>query len=116
MMKKITAYIRSQRALVLKEQLREIGIRAITIADITAWTSYRKVTVQRRGIPVSYDLVHMAKIEAYIPENQVEQVIKVIIDNTKTGELGDGIITVSNLDQIINISTLRKNEDAVREP
>ncbi|HEY7569790.1 MAG TPA: P-II family nitrogen regulator [Nitrososphaeraceae archaeon] len=115
-MKKVTAYIRSQKALKLKEQLNKAGIVAMTIADITAWTSYRKVTLQRRGIPVTYDLVHMAKIEVYIPDDMVDQVLKVITDNTRTGELGDGIITVSNLDQVINITTLMKNEDAVHEP
>lgn len=115
-MKKITSYIRSEGALVLKEQLREIGIRAITIADVTAWTSSRKVTAQRRGIPISYDLVHMTKIEALIPDDQIDQVLNLIIDNTRTGELGDGIITVSNIEEVIDISTLRKNEEAVREP
>ncbi len=115
-MKKIVAYIKSQKALILKEQFNKIGIRAMTIADITAWTSYKKVTLQRRGIPVSYDLVHMAKIEVYIPDDLVDKVVDLITNYCKTGELGDGIITVSNLDQVINISTQKKNEDAVREP
>lgn len=114
--KKVVAIIRTERAQVLKDQLRKIGILAMTIADITAWTLGRKITLQRRGIPVSYDLVHMAKIEAYIPDDQLDQVVNVITNCTRTGELGDGIIIVSNLEQVINISTLRKNEDAGREP
>jgi nitrogen regulatory protein PII len=65
-MKKITAYVRSERALGLKEELRKIGIRAMTIGDITTWTSSKIISVKRRGIPILYDLVHMAKIECYI--------------------------------------------------
>jgi len=42
----------------------------------------------------------------------VDQVIKAIID-TRTGKQGDGMITVSSLEQIINISNLQKNEDAL---
>lgn len=115
MMKKVVAYIRSERALVLKEELRKIGITAMTIADITAWTSSSKVTLQRRGVPISYDLVHRAKIEAIISEDLLARVLKVITDYTRTGEPGDGVITVSNLDQVINISTLRNDEEALRE-
>jgi nitrogen regulatory protein P-II 1 len=112
-MKKITAYVRSERALVLKDQFRKIGISAISIGDITAWTSSRKVTLQRRGIPVSYDLVHRAKIEVYVKDDMVDLVLQTITDNTRTGELGDGIIAVSDVEQVINISTSAKNEDAL---
>jgi len=42
----------------------------------------------------------------------VDQVIKAIID-TRTWKQGDGMITVSSLEQIINISKLQKNEDAL---
>ncbi len=115
-MKRITAYVRTELALVIKDELSKIGIRAMTIADITAWTSSRKVTLHRRGIPVSYDLVHMAKIEAYITDDMIDLVLQTITDNTRTGELGDGIIAVSNVEQVINISTSAKNEDALREP
>lgn len=115
-MKKIVSYIRTERAPVIKGELGKIGILAMTIADITAWTSHKKVAVQRRGIPVSYDLVHMAKIEVFISDHHLDKVIKVITDYSKTGERGDGIITVSNLEEVINISTLLKDEDAVRDP
>jgi nitrogen regulatory protein PII len=115
LMKKLVAYIRTQRALVLKEELRKMGISAMTIADITAWTSFRKISLQRRGIPVSYDLVHMAKIEIFVTDDLLDRILNVIIEYTRTGEHGDGVITVSNLEQVINISTLGKNENAAQK-
>ena len=60
-MKKITSYIRSEGALVLKEQLREIGIRAITIADVTAWTSSGELRHNQEEFQYHDDLVHMTK-------------------------------------------------------
>ena len=108
--KKVVAIIRTERAQVLKEQLSKIGISAMTIVDITA--GLRKIALQRRGIPVSYDLIHRAKIEIFIRDDQLDQVVKAITD-TRTGQPGDGIITVSNLEQVINISNLQKNEDAL---
>ena len=110
--KKVVAIIRTERAQVLKEQLSKIGISAMTIGDITAWAGLRKIALERRGIPVSYDLIHRAKIEIFIRDDQLDQVVKAITD-TRTGQPGDGIITVSNLEQVINISNLQKNEDAL---
>lgn len=112
--KKVVAIIRTERALVLKEQLSKIGISAMIIGDITAWAGQRKIALQRRGIPVSYDLIHRAKVEIFISDDQLDQVLKTIIEMTRTGEPGDGIITVSNLEQIINIFTLQQGENALR--
>ena len=70
--------------------------------------------VQRRGIPVSYDLIHRAKVEIFISDDLLNQVVKAITEITRTGEPGDGIIAVSNLEQIINISTLQEGENALR--
>ena len=112
-MKKVVAMIKTERVFALKEHLSKLGVTVMTIADITAWAGQRKIVLQRRGIPVSHNLVHRAKIEIFIPDDQLDQVVKAIIEITRTGELADGIITISNLEQIINISTLQKGENAL---
>lgn len=113
-MKKVVAMIRTERVLALKEQLSKIGISAMTIAEITAWAGQGKITLQRRGLPISYDLIHRAKIEIFIPDDQLDQVLKTIIEITRSGNPEDGIVTVSNLEQIINIFTLQEGENALR--
>jgi hypothetical protein len=65
----------------------------MTIGDITAWAGQKKFALQRRGIPVSYSLIHRVKMEIFIRDDQVDQVIKAIID-TRTWKQGDGMITV----------------------
>ena len=114
-MKMVIAIIRSDRARILKERLGEIGISAMTIADITAWSQYRKIKLQRRGIPVSYDLRHMAKMELFIPDDQLDRVISTITENVRTGQPGDGLIAVSDLEHVISISTLKEQEDALEK-
>ena len=84
----------------------------MTIRDITAWAGQKKFALQCRGILVSYSLIHRVKIESFIRDDQLNEVIKAIMD-TRTGEQGDGMMTVSSLEQIINISNLQKNEDAL---
>jgi nitrogen regulatory protein P-II 1 len=77
-----------------KDHLSKLGITAMTIADITAWAQQRKIVVQCRGIPVSFSLIHRVKIEIFIPDDQLDQVVNTIIEITRTGESGDGLITV----------------------
>jgi nitrogen regulatory protein P-II 1 len=57
-----------------------------------------------RGLPVSYDLVPLAKFELFIPDDKLELVVKTINENARTGELGDGVIAVSVLENFMNIT------------
>jgi nitrogen regulatory protein PII len=77
-MKKVVAMIRTERVVALKEHLSKIGITVITIADITAWAIPTKIALQRREIPLSYDLIHRAKVEIFISEDLLNQVVKAI--------------------------------------
>ena len=110
-MKKVVAIIRTERVLFLKEQLSQIGIIAMTIGDITAWTGQKKFALQCRGIPVSYNLIQSQDGDLYSrrsggPGNQSH-------NRYSNWKHGDGMITVSSLEQIINVSDLQKNEDAL---
>lgn len=110
--KKIVVVTRNERALTLKENLKKIGITAMTIADITTWTLSKKIMLQRRGIPVTYDLTHRAKIEIIVTNDLLDRAVDTIIQSTKTGKAGDGILYVTNVEDLINISTSQKGENA----
>jgi nitrogen regulatory protein PII len=58
--------------------------------------------------------IHRAKIEIFIPDDQLDQVVKVIIEITRTCKPKDDIITVLNLEQVISISTGDEGENALR--
>lgn len=58
--------------------------------------------------------IHRAKIETFVSGNQLDQVVKVIIEITRRGKPKDDIITVLNLEQVISISTREEGENALR--
>lgn len=112
-MKRVEAVLRVERSRVVMEHLKEIGIGG-TIIHVSAWSKERELHRQYRGLPVSYDLIPAAKFEIFVPNDKLDLVVKTIAENARTGEVGDGFIMVSDLQQIINITTLDKGEYAFK--
>ncbi|MER3408223.1 MAG: transcriptional regulator [Nitrososphaera sp.] len=107
-MKKLEAIIRSEKMPVVKEKLRQLGIGGMTIYNVSGWSKQRELHLQWRGQPVAYDL--LPKIEILVEEKQLDQVVQTVVEASRTGENGDGIIFVSTIEQAINIATLDKGE------
>jgi nitrogen regulatory protein P-II 1 len=106
-MRKVEAIVRSERLPIVKEHLRQKGIMAMTISNVSGWSKQRELHLQWRGMPVSYDLVPRIKFEIVIPDSQLDSVIQAITESARTGdkgEEGDGIIFVLTVDQAINIA------------
>ncbi|MGH9977849.1 MAG: P-II family nitrogen regulator, partial [Nitrososphaeraceae archaeon] len=66
----------------------------------------RKLHLRYRGLPVSYDLIPTAKFELFIPDDKLDLVVRTIKENAQTGESGDGVIAVSNLENFVNITSV----------
>ena len=65
---------------------------------------------------MAYDLLPRIKFEIVIPDSHEDLVIKSIIESSRTGEHGDGVIFVSQVDVAVNISTLERGDQAILQP
>jgi nitrogen regulatory protein P-II 1 len=86
----------------------------MTITSVSGWSKQRELHLQWRGLPVSYDLIPRSKFEIIIPDDQLDFVLKTITENARTGEHGDGLIFVTNVEEAINIATLDRGEKAIK--
>jgi nitrogen regulatory protein P-II 1 len=84
----------------------EVGIGGIII-HVLEWSKERKLHSRYRGLPVSYDLIPMAKFEIVVPDDKLDFVVKTITENARTGEAGDGFIMVSSLDEFFSFLRLQ---------
>ncbi len=109
-MKKLEAIVRTEKMPVIKEKLRQMGIGGMTISTVSGWSKQRELHLQWRGQPVAYDLLPRVKFEIAVPDGQTDSVVQAIVESARTGEHGDGIIFVSNIEQSINIATLDKGD------
>ena len=102
-MKKIEAIVRAEIMSNVKERLRELGVAGMTVSTVSGWSKQRELHLQWRGLPVSYDLVPKVKFEIVVPDLQVEDTVQAIVETARTGEHGDGIVSISNVERAINI-------------
>lgn len=115
-MKKIEAIVRTEHLPIVKEKLRAIGIGGMTISNVSGWSKQRELHLQWRGQPMAYDLLPRIKFEIVVPDSQEDLVTRSIIESARTGEHGDGVIFVSQVDMAINISTMERGDKAILQP
>ncbi|AEE13797.1 MULTISPECIES: P-II family nitrogen regulator [Thermodesulfobium] len=112
-MKKIEAIIRPYKLDEVKAALTEMGVMGMTITEVKGYGRQRGHTERYRGSEYVVDLLSKIKIEVVIPEDEVEGVVQTIIDSARTGEVGDGKIFISSVDEVIRIRTEERGEAAV---
>jgi nitrogen regulatory protein P-II 1 len=112
-MKKIEAIVKPFKLDDVKEKLTEIGITGITITEVKGFGRQKGHTELYRGAEYVIDFIPKIKIEIVLPDDRVEETVKVIMDAAKTGRIGDGKIFIQPMEEIIRIRTGETNEDAI---
>ena len=66
-----------------------------------------------RGSSYCVDLIPKTRVELIVNEEDLEDIIDIIIESARTGEVGDGKIFVSDVEEVIRIRTGERGSDAV---
>lgn len=109
-MKKIEAIIRTEKQEKVMERLRSIGVKGVTISQAVGWSKERPVQLHFRGTSYAVDLLPKLKFEIVVSDEETERVVQTILESARTAEVGDGIVFIQNLDEVINIHSGKKDE------
>ncbi len=112
-MKKIEAVIRHFRLEDVKNALTEQGLQGMTITEVRGFGRQKGHTEMYRGTEYAVDFVPKIKIEVVVDEDRLRNVIDTILRTAQTGQIGDGKIFVSSLDEVIRIRTGETGGDAI---
>ena len=112
-MKKIEAIIRPFKLEEVKEALIEEGIRGLTISEVRGYGRQKGHTETYRGSEYRIEFVPKIKIEIIVDDSMLEKVIEVISTHAKTGQVGDGKIFISNIEDAIRIRTDESGPEAL---
>tara|TARA_B100000959_G_scaffold255217_1_gene287454 strand:- start:187 stop:525 length:339 start_codon:yes stop_codon:yes gene_type:complete len=112
-MKLLTAIINPFVLDQVRESLINIGVQGITVTEVKGYGRQKGHTELYRGAEYQVDLLPKIKIEIAVSNNIYEQVIEAIIDSADTGNIGDGKIFVTVMDEVIRIRTGERGEDAI---
>ncbi len=112
-MKKIEAIIKPFKLDEVKDQLNEKGAFGITVTEVKGYGRQKGHTELYRGAEYTVDFLPKVKLEIIVKDDQLDEIIKVIMQAAQTGKIGDGKIFVSNLEDVIRIRTEERGDDAI---
>ncbi len=112
-MKKIEAIIQPFRLEPVKEALHAISVQGMTVTEVKGFGRQKGIREVYRGMEYQVDLIPKVKIEIVAPNEKVEAIINAIIENARTGRVGDGKIFVYPLEGATRIRTGETGEAAV---
>ncbi len=112
-MKKIEAIIRPFKLDDVKEALLEEGVRGLTISEVRGYGRQKGHTETYRGSEYRIEFVPKMKIEVVVEDSKVEKVVDAISKTAKTGQVGDGKIFISNVEDVIRIRTDESGKHAL---
>lgn len=112
-MKKIAAIIRPFKLDEVKIALVNAGIVGMTVSEVRGFGRQKGQTERYRGSEYTVEFLQKLKLEVVVDDEQVDMVVDKIVAAARTGEIGDGKIFVSPVEQVVRIRTGEKNQSAL---
>lgn len=104
-MKKIEAYIRPEKLEDLKEVLVSMDVSGLSISEIMGCGSQKGWKEFIRGSEVEFNFLPKIKFEIVVPDEKAEAIMDKICEKCFTGEIGDGKIFISEIQDAVRIRT-----------
>ena len=113
-MKKIEATIQINKVDVVASAISDI-VDGFTILEGNGRGSGKRQIVRSgRGTGTMVtDYNKVAIISTIVKDSEVEKISEAIVNAVFTGEKGDGIIAVSDIDSVLNITTKKKISESI---
>ena len=112
-MKMVMAIIKPFKLDEVRQALDEAGIEGMTVSEVKGYGRQKGHKEVYRGAEYEVSFVPKLKIEAVVPTESVAKVIEAISTAGKTGQIGDGKIFVTPVEQTVRIRTGETDADAL---
>jgi nitrogen regulatory protein P-II 1 len=111
--KKVEAIIRHHKLDEVKQALTDMGLQGLTVTEVRGFGRQKGHTETYRGMEYTVDLLPKIKVEVGCSDEQASSVVETIIKASRTGEIGDGKIFVTDLKECVRIRTGETGEGAL---
>ena len=113
MTKKIEAIFREEKLTAVKEALSEIGIVGMNVMEVRGHGRQGGIELAGRIGTYKVDLLPRVQLNIILSDHNVEMTIETIRQAARTGKVGDGIIFVYPVEEVIRIRTGERGHDAL---
>lgn len=113
-MKLLTAYVRYEAFEPIRSALLEKGLPSISISEVKGSGRQKGIVESYRGSTVTNYLRPKLKLEIGVSDDEVQTVIDTILEHASSGEVGDGKIFVTGIEQVVRIRTGEVGEQTLQ--
>ena len=109
-MKRIRCIIRPLKLDDVKIALSEVGVTGMTVTDVRGCGRQRGHRETFGGLSYTVDLPTKVKIEMFVRDEDVDEIVQTVLKSARTGDQGDGKIFVMPVDEAVRIRTEERGE------
>lgn len=112
-MKMIVAIIQPEKLIDVKRALFDAKVTKMTVTNVIGAGQQGGYTESYRGAIEEINLLKKVRVEVAVNDDFVEPTVNAIIKGARSGNIGDGKIFVTSLEQAIRIRTGEKGNVAI---
>ncbi|WEN15562.1 P-II family nitrogen regulator [Rhodanobacter sp. AS-Z3] len=112
-MKMITSIIRPYKLDEVRDALARVGVSGITVTEVRGFGRQKGHTELYRGAEYVVDFLPKLKVEVVVTDELIDTVLEEIQQAARTGNVGDGKVFITDVDQVIRIRTGELDADAL---
>jgi nitrogen regulatory protein P-II 2 len=112
-MKLIIAIIKPFKLEDVRDALTSLGVHGMTVTEVKGYGRQKGHTEIYRGAEYAVNFLPKIKIEVAVPTEQADRAVSAITAAAKTGQIGDGKIFVTAVEQAVRIRTGETDSDAL---
>ncbi len=112
-MKKLEAIIKPFKLDDVKMRLAEAGAHGLTASEVRGFGRTGGKKEVYRGSAYVVDFVPKVRIQCVADDELIPALVQALILAARTGEIGDGKIFISPVEEVIRIRTGERGKDAI---
>ncbi|MFM7312399.1 MAG: P-II family nitrogen regulator [Cyanobium sp.] len=112
-MKMITALVRPSKVDAIKSALVEIEVIGMTVTDARGFGRQKGQVERYRGNEFTVEFLPKSKITVTVTDAKASAAVEAIANAARTGEIGDGKIFITPVEEVYRIRTGESGETAL---
>ena len=112
-MRLIVAIIKPFRLDEVKTALISMGVEGMTVTEVRGFGRQRGHTEVYRGAEYKIDFVPKLRLEILVDESDADRIAHELMENARTGQIGDGKVWVTSVENVVRIRTGEMGADAL---
>lgn len=112
-MRLITAVLQPSALTDVQIELARHGIAGMTVSECSGYGRQHGHREVYRGAEFTIDFISKIKLELLVTDSAADEVINIIAATARTGDVGDGKVWSTPVDEVVRIRTGERGDAAI---